>query len=301
MLDVYAKFAEEWMAMPVVKGNKTESERFAGAIDTLCIEAMMQDGKALQAGTSHFLGQNFAKAFDVKFATKEGGKELVWATSWGVSTRLMGALIMTHSDDAGLVLPPKLAPIEVVIVPIYKGQDQMEEIVGKCREIEMSLRDAGIRVKLDDDDSKRSGWKFAEYELKGVPLRIAVGPRDLEKGTCELVRRDIRSKSLEPLEGLADLVRYTLDSIQSDIFSAAKSRLTDNTVEADTWDDFTAHINDSKFVMAHWDGTAETEDLISQQTKASIRCLPFDGDNTPGTCIKTGNPSPRRVLFAKAY
>ena len=208
---------------------------------------------------------------------------------------------MTHSDDAGLVLPPKLAPIEVVIVPIYKGQDQMEEIVGKCREIETSLRDVGIRVKLDDDDTKRSGWKFAEYELKGVPLRIAVGPRDLEKGTCELVRRDIRTKSFEPLEGLADLVRSTLDSIQSDIFSAAKSRLTNNTVEADTWKDFTAYIKDSKFVMAHWDGTAETEDLISQQTKASIRCLPFDGDNTPGTCIKTGNPSPRRVLFAKAY
>lgn len=301
MLEIYAKFAEEWMAMPVVKGNKTESERFAGALDTLCIEAMMQDGKALQAGTSHFLGQNFAKAFDVKFATKEGGKELVWATSWGVSTRLMGALIMTHSDDAGLVLPPKLAPIEVVIVPIYKGQDQMEEIVGKCREIETSLRAAGIRVKLDDDDAKRSGWKFAEYELKGVPLRIAVGPRDLEKGTCEFARRDTRTKSFEPLEGLADLVRSTLDSIQSDIFSAAKSRLTDNTVEADTWEDFKSYIKDGKFVMAHWDGTAETEDLISQQTKASIRCLPFDGDNKPGTCVKTGNPSHRRVLFAKAY
>lgn len=301
MLEIYAKFAEEWMAMPVVKGNKTESERFAGAIDTLCIEAMMQDGKALQAGTSHFLGQNFAKAFDVKFATKEGGQELVWATSWGVSTRLMGALIMTHSDDAGLVLPPKLAPIEVVIVPIYKGQDQMEEIVGKCREIETSLRDAGIRVKLDDDDTKRSGWKFAEYELKGVPLRIAVGPRDLEKGTCELARRDTRTKSFEHLEGLVDQVRSTLDSIQSDIFSSAKSRLTNNTVEADTWEEFIAHIKDGKFVMAHWDGTAETEGLISQQTQASIRCLPFNSDITPGICIKTGNPSPRRVLFAKAY
>ena len=301
MLDVYAKFAEGWMAMPVIKGNKTESERFAGALDTLCIEAMMQDGKALQAGTSHFLGQNFAKAFDVKFATKDGGQELVWATSWGVSTRLMGALIMTHSDDQGLVLPPKLAPIEVVIVPIYKGQEQMDEIVAKCREIEADLKSAGIRVKLDADDSKRSGWKFAEYELKGVPLRIAVGPRDLEKGSCEFARRDTRTKSFEPLEGLSTLVRTTLDTIQSDIFSAAQTRLTENTVEVDTWEEFTAAIKDSKFVMAHWDGTAETEDFISQKTKASIRCLPFDGDTTPGTCVKTGNPSPRRVLFAKAY
>tara|TARA_Y100001954_G_scaffold235319_1_gene292821 strand:- start:87 stop:1559 length:1473 start_codon:yes stop_codon:yes gene_type:complete len=301
MLEVYAKFAEEWMAMPVVKGNKTESERFAGALDTLCIEAMMQDGKALQAGTSHFLGQNFARAFDVKFATKDGGQELVWATSWGVSTRLMGALIMTHSDDQGLVLPPKLAPIEAVIVPIYKGQDQMEEIVAKCREIEADLKSAGIRVKLDDDDAKRSGWKFAEYELKGVPLRIAVGPRDLENGTCELARRDTRTKSFEPLEGLATLVRSTLNSIQTDLFSTAKSRLSENTVEVDTWDEFKAAIKDSKFVMAHWDGTAETEDLISQQTKASIRCLTFEGDTTPGTCVKSGNPSPRRVLFAKAY
>ena len=301
MLEVYAKFTEGWMAMPVVKGNKTESERFAGAIDTLCIEAMMQDGKALQAGTSHFLGQNFAKAFDVKFASKDGGQEHVWATSWGVSTRLMGALIMTHSDDAGLVLPPKLAPIEVVIVPIYKGQDQMDEIVTKCREIEADLKSAGIRVKLDDDDSKRSGWKFAEYELKGVPLRIAVGPRDLEKGTCELARRDTRSKSFEPLENITSRVQNLLETIQNDLFSTAKSRLTDNTVTADSWDEFKAAIKDGKFVMAHWDGTAETEDLISQQTKASIRCLPFDSEITPGTCIKTGNPSPRRVLFAKAY
>jgi prolyl-tRNA synthetase len=301
MLEVYAKFAEGWMAMPVIKGNKTESERFAGALDTLCIEARMQDGKALQAGTSHFLGQNFAKAFDVKFATKEGGQELVWATSWGVSTRLMGALIMTHSDDAGLVLPPKLAPIEVVIVPIYKGQEQMDEIVAKCREIETELKTAGIRVKLDADDSKRSGWKFAEYELKGVPIRIAIGPRDLEKGTYEMARRDTRTKSFEPLEGLPALVRTTLDSIQSDIFAAAQTRLTENTVEVDTWDEFKAAIKDSKFVMAHWDGTSKTEDFISQKTKASIRCLPFDGDTTPGTCVMTGNPSPRRVLFAKAY
>ena len=301
MLDIYAKFTEGWMAMPVVKGNKTESERFAGALDTLCIEAMMQDGKALQAGTSHFLGQNFARAFDVKFATKEGKQELVWATSWGVSTRLMGALVMTHSDDAGLVLPPKLAPIEVVIVPIYKGQEQMDEIVAKCKEIESELRDAGIRVKLDADDSKRSGWKFAEYELKGVPLRLAVGPRDLEKNSCELARRDTRTKSFEPLDGIAENVKTLLETIQSDLFTSASDRLTSNTVEVDNWDDFKKAIKNSQFVMAHWDGTSETEDLISKETKASIRCLPFDGDLAPGSCIKTGNPSSRRVLFAKAY
>lgn len=301
MLEIYAKFTEGWMAMPVIKGNKTESERFAGALDTLCIEAMMQDGKALQAGTSHFLGQNFARAFDVKFATKEGKQELVWATSWGVSTRLMGALVMTHSDDAGLVLPPKLAPIEVVIVPIYKGQEQMDEIVAKCKEIESELRGAGIRVKLDADDSKRSGWKFAEYELKGVPLRLAVGPRDLEKNSCELARRDTRTKSFEPLEGIAETIKTLLDTIQSDLFTSASERLTSNTVEVDNWDDFKEQVNNGQFVMAHWDGTSETEDLISQETKASIRCLPFDGDLTPGSCIKTGNPSARRVLFAKAY
>jgi prolyl-tRNA synthetase len=301
MLDIYAKFTEGWMAMPVVKGNKTESERFAGALDTLCIEAMMQDGKALQAGTSHFLGQNFARAFDVKFATKEGKQELVWATSWGVSTRLMGALVMTHSDDAGLVLPPKLAPIEVVIVPIYKGQEQMDEIVAKCKEIESELRDAGIRVKLDADDSKRSGWKFAEYELKGVPLRLAIGPRDLEKNSCELARRDTRTKSFEPLDGIAENVKTLLETIQSDLFTSASDRLTSNTVEVDNWDDFKKAIKNSQFVMAHWDGTSETEDLISKETKASIRCLPFDGDLAPGLCIKTGNPSSRRVLFAKAY
>ncbi|MDG2312369.1 MAG: proline--tRNA ligase [Flavobacteriales bacterium] len=301
MLEIYAKFTEGWMAMPVIKGNKTESERFAGALDTLCIEAMMQDGKALQAGTSHFLGQNFARAFDVKFATKEGKQELVWATSWGVSTRLMGALVMTHSDDAGLVLPPKLAPIEVVIVPIYKGQEQMDEIVEKCKEIESELRGAGIRVKLDADDSKRSGWKFAEYELKGVPLRLAVGPRDLEKNSCELARRDTRTKSFEPLEGIAETIKTLLDTIQSDLFTSASERLTSNTVEVDDWDDFKKQVNNGQFVMAHWDGTSETEDLISQETKASIRCLPFDGDLTPGSCIKTGNPSARRVLFAKAY
>jgi prolyl-tRNA synthetase len=301
MLDIYAKFTEGWMAMPVIKGDKTESERFAGAESTLCIEARMQDGKALQAGTSHFLGQNFAKAFDVKFATKEGKQELVWATSWGVSTRLMGALVMTHSDDAGLVLPPKLAPIEVVIVPIYKGQEQMDEIVDKCREIETELRAADIRVKLDADDSKRSGWKFAEYELKGVPLRLAVGPRDLANNSCELARRDTRTKSFESLDGIATHVRTLLDTIQSDLFSTAQDRMVKNTVNVDTWEEFQAAINDEMFVMAHWDGTSETEDLISDETKASIRCLPFDGDLTPGVCVKTGNPSARRVLFAKSY
>jgi len=301
MLDVYAKFTEGWMAMPVIKGSKTENERFAGALDTLCIEARMQDGKALQAGTSHFLGQNFARAFDVKFATKEGGQELVWATSWGVSTRLMGALVMTHSDDAGLVLPPKLAPIEVVIVPIYKGPEQMDEIVNKCREIESDLRNAGIRVKLDADDSKRSGWKFAEYELKGVPLRLAVGPRDLEKNSCELARRDTRTKSFEPLDDIVTTVQNLLETIQSDLYNSASERLTSNTIEVDTWDDFTQAVNNGKFVMAHWDGTSETEDLISQETKASIRCLPFNEEITPGTCVKTGNPSSRRVLFARAY
>jgi prolyl-tRNA synthetase len=301
MLDVYAKFTEGWMAMPVIKGSKTESERFAGALDTLCIEAMMQDGKALQSGTSHFLGQNFARAFDVKFATKEGKQEYVWATSWGVSTRLMGALVMTHSDDAGLVLPPKLAPIEVVIVPIYKGQEQMDEIVNKCKEIESELREAGLRVKLDADDSKRSGWKFAEYELKGVPLRLAVGPRDLEKNSCELARRDTRTKSFESLDGIVAIVKNLLETIQSDLFNAASDRLTSNTIEVDTWDDFTQAVNNGKFVMAHWDGTSETEDLISQETKASIRCLPLDVDITPGICVKTGNPSSRRVLFARAY
>jgi len=301
MLDIYAKFTEGWMAMPVIKGSKTENERFAGALDTLSIEARMQDGKALQAGTSHFLGQNFARAFDVKFATKEGGQELVWATSWGVSTRLMGALVMTHSDDAGLVLPPKLAPIEVVIVPIYKGQEQMDEIVDKCKEIESKLREAGIRIKLDADDSKRSGWKFAEYELKGVPLRLAVGPRDLEKNSCELARRDTRTKSFEPLDDIVAIVQNLLETIQSDLYNSASERLTSNTIEVDTWDDFTQAVNNGKFVMAHWDGTSETEDLISQETKASIRCLPLDVDITPGTCVKTGNPSSRRVLFARAY
>ena len=301
MLDVYADFAEKYMAMPVIKGVKTESERFAGAVDTYCIEALMQDGKALQAGTSHFLGQNFAKAFDVTFADKEGGKSHVWATSWGVSTRLMGALIMTHSDDQGLVLPPMLAPIEVVIVPIYKGPDQMDEILDRCREVAEGLKAAGVRVKLDDDDTKRSGWKFAEHELKDVPLRIAMGPRDLEKGTCELARRDTKTKEFVSLEGLPAHVRSLLDDIQASLTSRVQDRLRDNTHVADNWDEFLAALDKGGFVSAHWDGTAETEEWIKQQTKATIRCIPYEGDTSPGQCVKTGAPSARRVLFAKAY
>ena len=301
MLDVYARFAEEWMSMPVVRGVKTPNERFAGALDTYCIEAMMQDGKALQAGTSHFLGQNFARAFDVKFATREGGQELVWATSWGVSTRLMGALIMSHSDDAGLVLPPRLAPIEVVLVPIYKGADQMEDTVSALRRIADALRAAGIRVKLDDDDTKRSGWKFAEYELKGVPLRIAMGPRDLENGTVELARRDTREKTVVPVDGLTDRVRTLLDDIQTSLLTRAAQRTADTTHTVDSWDDFVAALDRGGFVRAHWDGTPETEDRIKDETKATIRCIPLDTPDEPGQCVRTGAPSARRVLFARAY
>ncbi len=301
MLDVYANFAEGWMAMPVVKGVKSVNERFAGAEDTYCIEAMMQDGKALQAGTSHFLGQNFARAFDVKFATRDGGQELVWATSWGVSTRLMGALIMTHSDDAGLVLPPKLAPIEVVLVPIYKGEDQMAEIVAALKSIADDLKAAGIRVKLDDDDTKRSGWKFAEYELKGVPVRLAMGPRDLAGGTIEVARRDTKEKSYVPSEGIVAHVQSLLAEIQDNLLARAAARTTETTSVVDTWDDFIAALDRGGFVSAHWDGTSETEDLIKKETKATIRCIPLDGDTTPGQCIRTGAPSAQRVLFARAY
>ncbi|MGB1076469.1 MAG: proline--tRNA ligase [Flavobacteriales bacterium] len=301
MLDVYADFAEGWMAMPVIQGVKTPNERFAGALDTYCIEAMMQDGKALQAGTSHFLGQNFAKAFDVKFATRDGGQEWVWATSWGVSTRLMGALIMTHSDDAGLVLPPKLAPIEVVLVPIYKGEDQMAEIVSALNAIADELRKAGIRVKVDDDDTKRSGWKFAEYELKGVPVRLAMGPRDLANGTIEVARRDNKTKAFLPAEGIVNTVQNLLNEIQENLFNRAAARTADTTRTADNWDEFLAALDQGGFVSAHWDGTGETEELIKQETKATIRCIPFEGDAEPGTCIRTGAPSARRVLFARAY
>ncbi len=301
MLEVYADFAEQWMAMPVLKGLKSANERFAGALDTYCIEAMMQDGKALQAGTSHFLGQNFAKAFDVKFATRDGGQEHVWATSWGVSTRLMGALIMTHSDDAGLVLPPKLAPIEVVLVPIYKGPEQMEEIVAALKAIADQLKAAGIRVKLDDDDSKRSGWKFAEYELKGVPVRLAMGPRDLAGGTIEVARRDTQTKSFEQAEGIVGHVQNLLEEIQKNLFSRSAERTSSTTRSVDTWEDFLEALDAGGFVSAHWDGTPETEEWIKQQTKATIRCIPLDAPEEAGTCIKTGAPSSRRVIFARAY
>jgi prolyl-tRNA synthetase len=301
MLDVYADFAEGWMAMPVLKGIKSANERFAGAVDTYCIEAMMQDGKALQAGTSHFLGQNFAKAFDVKFATRDGGQELVWATSWGVSTRLMGALVMTHSDDSGLVLPPKLAPIEVVLVPIYKGEEQMAEIVAALQSVADALKASGIRVKLDDDDSKRSGWKFAEYELKGVPVRLAMGPRDLAGGTIEVARRDTRTKEIVPMEGVQSHVKGLLEEIQTSLFDRAEERRTATTARVDTWEEFLAALDAGGFVEAHWDGTSETEDLIKKETKATIRCIPLDGDGESGKCIKTEAESAQRVVFARAY
>jgi len=301
MLEVYADFAEQWMAMPVLKGVKSANERFAGALDTYCIEAMMQDGKALQAGTSHFLGQNFAKAFDVKFATRDGGQELVWATSWGVSTRLMGALIMTHSDDAGLVLPPKLAPIEVVLVPIYKGEEQMAEIVGALKGIADELKAAGLRVKVDDDDSKRSGWKFAEHELKGVPVRLAMGPRDLAGGTIEVARRDTQTKSVVEAAGITAYVKSLLDEIQQSLFDRAAQRTQETTTRVETWDEFNAALETGGFIEAHWDGTSETEELIKKETKATIRCIPLDAKDEPGACIRTGAPSKQRVVFARAY
>ena len=301
MLKVYADFVENFMAIPVIQGFKTESERFAGADETYCIEALMQDGKALQAGTSHFLGQNFAKAFDVKYASKEGKEEYVWATSWGVSTRLMGALIMTHSDDQGLVLPPNLAPYQVVIVPIYKGEEQLAQISEKAKEIKKSLERIGIRVKFDNRDTHKPGWKFAEYELKGVPLRIAIGPRDLEKGTVELARRDTLSKEFTDVEGLADKVEALLAEIQSNLLVKAQDFREANTFSADTWDDFKAKIENGGFVYAHWDGTAETEEMIKGETKATIRCIPLEQVAEEGKCIYTGAPSKGRVVFAKAY
>lgn len=302
MLEVYAQFAEEWMAMPVIKGRKSESERFAGAVDTLCIEALMQDGKALQAGTSHFLGQNFAKAFDVKYVDQNGKAEYVWATSWGVSTRLMGALVMVHSDDQGLVLPPKLAPIQVVMVPIYKNLEQREDIVQAMRPIESVLRKKGILVKVDDDDKRKPGWKFAEYELKGVPVRIAIGPRDLENNTAEVARRDTRTKEFVSQEGLADKVQQLLEEIQQHLFDKALDHRKENTHMADDYETFKKIIKEKGgFVLAHWDGTVETEERVKQETKATIRCIPFEGDIEPGQCMVTGKPSKRRVLFAKAY
>jgi len=305
MLKVYAEFAEEHMAMPVLQGLKTAAERFAGAEETYCIEAMMQDGKALQAGTSHFLGQNFAKAFDVKFADKEGKQEHVWATSWGVSTRLMGALIMSHSDDFGLVLPPKLAPIQVVIVPIYKTDEELESISNYVNGLQEELREKGVSVKYDDDGNKRAGWKFAEYEMKGVPIRIALGPKDMEKGTVELSRRDTPGRDAKqylPQDGLSDTVVEILDDIQNSLYQKALDFRTEKTTKVETYDEF-KEVLESKggFILAHWDGSEETENKIKQETKATIRCLLIDGESEQGTCIYSGNPSKQRAVFAKAY
>ena len=301
MLDVYADFAENFMAVPVVKGVKSANERFAGALDTYTIEAMMQDGKALQSGTSHFLGQNFAKAFDVQFINKNNELEYVWATSWGVSTRLMGALIMTHSDDNGLVLPPKLAPIQVVIIPIYKNAEQLQAIDAKANEIADKLRTMGISVKYDNADNKRPGFKFADYELKGVPVRLVMGGRDLENGTVEVMRRDTLEKETMSVENIEQVVKTLLDEIQANIFQTALKYRQEHTITVDSDDEYKEKIEEGGFILAHWDGTPETEERIKEETKATIRCIPFDGDTTPGVCMVTGKPSARRVLFARSY
>jgi prolyl-tRNA synthetase len=302
MLDVYADFVENWMGVPVVKGRKTANERFAGALDTYCIEALMQDGKALQAGTSHFLGQNFAKAFDVKFTSKEGKLDYVWATSWGVSTRLMGALIMTHSDDAGLVLPPKLAPIQVVAVPIYKHDEELENIRTYIKSLSAELRAKGISIKFDDRDTQRPGFKFAEYELKGVPLRIAIGSRDMQNGTVELARRDTKTKETVAQEGLAERIEKLLEEIQENIYQKAFDFRAENTVEVNDYEEFKRMLDEKPgFISAHWDGTSETEQRIKEETKATIRCIPLDNKQEEGKCILTGKPSTQRVLFARAY
>lgn len=301
MLDVYADFAQNYMAVPVVKGVKSANERFAGALDTYTIEAMMQDGKALQSGTSHFLGQNFAKAFDVTFMNKDNKPEYVWATSWGVSTRLMGALIMTHSDDNGLVLPPHLAPIQVVIVPIYKNDEGLKEISAKVEPIVDELRRRGISVKYDDADNRRPGFKFADYEVKGVPVRLAIGQRDLENGTVEVMRRDTLEKETRQLDGIVDYVATLLEDIQQNLFDKALKHREELTTTADTYEEFKEKIEKGGFILAHWDGTPETEEKIKEETKATIRCIPFDGDTTPGVCMVTGKPSARRVLFARSY
>jgi len=302
MLEVYADFAENWMAVPVVKGKKTETERFAGALDTYCIEALMQDGKALQAGTSHFLGQNFAKAFDVKFTSKEGKQEYVWATSWGVSTRLMGALIMAHSDDAGLVLPPKLAPIQVVIVPIYKTDEEKAEIVELVDQVVAECKQKDITVKFDDRDTYRPGFKFAEWELKGVPLRITIGARDLKNGLVELARRDNQSKETVSKDGLSQRIESLLDEIQHAIYEKALKFRTDNITLVNSYDEFKEVLEGKGgFISAHWDGTAETEKRIKEETKATIRCIPLNNKQEEGQCILTGKPSTQRVLFARAY
>ncbi len=301
MLKVYQEFAENVLALPVIPGEKTPHERFPGAVNTYCIEAMMQDGKALQAGTSHFLGQNFAKAFDVLFTNKENRQEHVWATSWGVSTRLMGALIMTHSDDNGLVLPPKLAPVQVVIVPIAKNDEQLDALRTFVKPMVDALRAKGITVKLDDDDKKKPGWKFAEYEFKGYPVRIAVGPRDMENGTVEVARRDTLEKQVMQATDIAEKVEHLLEAIQDNLYQKALAMRERYTRAVDTYEEFKVAIEEGGFILAHWDGTAETEERVKEETKATIRCIPLEGDQTPGTCMVTGRPSPRRVIFARAY
>jgi prolyl-tRNA synthetase len=302
MLEVYATFAEEYMALPVIRGVKTPSERFAGAEDTYCIEALMQDGKALQAGTSHFLGQNFAKAFDVKFLSRENQQEYVWATSWGVSTRLIGALVMAHSDDDGLVLPPKIAPWQVVIVPIYKGTEQREQIATKVAEIIQKLKALGIRVKFDDNDNARPGWKFAEYEMKGVPVRLAIGARDLQNNVAEVARRDTKSKESVSLDSIVPHIQQLLEDIQQSLFNKALAYRNEHTTNADTWEEFEKLLDEKGgFIAAHWDGTAETEEAIKERTKATIRCIPLHNPQEHGKCILTGKPSGQRVLFARAY
>ncbi len=302
MLGVYADFAEQFMAVPVVRGVKSPNERFAGAVETYCIEAMMQDGKALQAGTSHFLGQNFAKAFDVKFLSKENKLEYVWATSWGVSTRLMGALIMTHSDDDGLVLPPKLAPIQVAIIPIFKTEEQFDQINQEVAKIQKTLSEKGISFKYDDRREYKPGWKFHEYEFKGVPIRITMGARDLAEGKCELARRDTMEKELIDVERIAEVIEQRLEDIQKNLYDRALKFRIDNTRKADTWEEFKEILEtEGGFISAHWDGTPETEEKIKELTKATIRCIPFDSPEEEGKCIYSGKPSHRRVIFAKAY
>lgn len=302
MINVYAGFAENSMALPVIKGYKSENERFAGALDTFAIEALMQDGKALQAGTSHFLGQNFAKAFDVQFTDKSGKLDYVWATSWGVSTRLMGAIIMGHADNNGLVLPPKLAPIQVVIIPIFKNSEQLASISETASKIKSDLEQKGVSVKYDNRDNNTPGWKFADYELKGVPVRIAIGPRDLQNKTVEIARRDTLSKETIPVEKVIEIIPKLLDDIQSNIYQKAYNFRKENTFYIDKWEDFVNKLDDpGGFIMAHWDGTAETEEKIKEETKATIRCIPFDSPDEEGKCIYSGKPSRRRVLFARSY
>lgn len=302
MLNVYASFAENFMALPVLRGTKSENERFAGALETYCIEALMQDGKALQAGTSHFLGQNFARAFDVKFASSEGSLEYVWATSWGVSTRLIGALIMAHSDDHGLVLPPRLAPVQVVIVPIYKNREQYDVVCSKARSLKEKLESKGILVKLDDRDTQKPGWKFTEYEFKGVPVRIAIGPRDVENGTLEIARRDTLEKEIYQMADIENKILHLLDAIQNNMYQKALSFRESNTHRVDTWDEFKKVTGGSGgFILAHWDGTVETEQKIKEETRATIRCIPLDNTPETGKCVYSGKPSSRRVVFAQAY